>query len=417
MTEDKEIAGKPKKSGILAFIESFNSVYLIKQHNQALQANKLVDSCWQTVAAEDIPAPGSLARIILLIPDSEAVFRQQTFSTDLVAEKNLEEAISLNIESWSPYGADCFQMSMIAKNSGQWIVSVWLWKKSAQERLLNILPEQKYTHIMPEMAWHCACLKNNEPTVLIAETTEKPGYAHIAEDGLPKQIAWPENQREVSRFWRSVGQADGQIKQITLTDQDLPTQGLPDNIEHIVLDNPKARSKWLKRAQCKGVNDWFNPVNWVKPALAVLTLAIVWAAVDAALITNKNQRLTELINQSKQSNHSVIAQQEKIDASLLHLTHFAALKQRQQQAENILAELSQRIPKDIWLETIQLDQHWLDIRGRGKDVIRLLALLETVSNTEDIVLLNDVRPDARTGDEQFQIRIILTDLLNAELKP
>ena len=419
MTEDKIAAAKPKNTEKASFMQAFNSTYLVKSRNQALEASKLIDSTWQAVATEELLAPVALARIILLIPENEVVFRAQTFSTDLVSENNLEEAIGLNIESWSPYGADCCHMSIITKNQEHWAASVWLWKKTAQEWLLNILPEQKYTHIMPEMAWHCACITKKEATVLIVKSADKLGYAYIAENGLPKQILWPENDQEVSRFWRGIGQAGEQIKQITLADKDLleVALGLPENIERVVLDKQKARSKWLKRAQCEGVNDWFNPINWVKPVIVILSLAITWAAVDAALIVNKNQQLTELTSQSKQSNHSVIAQQEKIDASLIQLTHFAALKQQQQQAENILAELSQRIPKDIWLESIQLDQHWLDIRGRGKDVIRLLALLETVSNTEDIVLLNDVRPDARTGDEQFQVRIILTDLLNAEPKP
>jgi len=131
--------------------------------------------------------------------------------------------------------------------------------------------------------------------------------------------------------------------------------------------------------------------------------------VDAILLTQKNQQVESLIKQSKHSNQKVITQQQKIEDSLIILTHYAQLKDQQQQVERILAELSERIPQNIWLDAIQLDQRWLDIRGRGKDVIRLMTKLETLPEAADIILLNDVRPDARSGDEQFQIRIILTN--------
>ena len=183
--------------------------------------------------------------------------------------------------------------------------------------------------------------------------------------------------------------------------------GLPTHFKQVILKKQTARSHWLKKAQCKGTHDWINPSNWLSPALLILSLLCIWAITDALLITHKNQTIAQLMSQSKQNYQKVINQQEKIENSLTVLTHYAQLKQKQQQVERILAELSTRIPNNIWLESIQLEQNWLDIRGRGKDVIRLLALLETLENAQDIVLLNDVRTDPRTGDEQFQIRLIL----------
>lgn len=411
MTEDNTPVMAIHKTGYAWITQSFNAFYRIQQRNKTLQASQLINATWQQIPLEDLATVSPLARVVLLIPDNETVFRQQRFATDLVAEKNLAEAISLNIESWSPYGTDCTHLAIYKKQKQHWIVAIWLWRTSTQAHLLKALPEASCTHIMPELAWHCGRVTTAEPTVLITQIEKKYAYLYLEKEGIPNTLSWADSPASITRFWRSLGADIQKIKQITLDTPALThtTIELPIEAEKITLEKITPRAKWLKAAQCPGVNDWFNPRNWLKPALAILSLLITWGAVDAILLNQKNQQIENLIKQSKHSNQKVITQQQKIEDSLIILTHYAQLKNQQQQVERILAELSERIPQNIWLDAIQLDQRWLDMRGRGKDVIRLMTKLETLPEAADIILLNDVRPDVRSGDEQFQIRIILTD--------
>lgn len=405
MTEDKIT---PRKK-VSALIKRFNLFYLIKERQGTLQATSLVNHQWQPVKLADIPTSSTLARIILLIPNRETVFRQQKFSTDLVTAKNLQEAIDLNIESWSPYSAGCPQLSITTKKNGQWIIATWLWQQTTQDRLVNLLPAQQQTHIMPELAWHCARVTGNQPTLLITQTGQQLTYVYLNEDSLPTYIAQPKNTAEAVRFWRGLSSNTHKINNLTLSDQNITSTllGLPTKLEKVFLKKPVARTRWLKKAQCESVNNWATPRHWLPLLLLLLSLVVIWAVTDALLINQKNRQIAELMHKSKQNYQKVIKQQEKIEKNLSTLTHYADLKQQQQQVEKILAELSTRIPNDIWLDAIQLEGDWLDITGQGKDVIRLLALLETLQNAKDIVLLNDVRTHARTGNERFQIRLVL----------
>ncbi len=407
MSEDKSLPIKK----LTRLIKDITAAYLIQERGKNLHASTLTDQQWQTIELADIPPRHPLSRIILLIPNSKTVFRQQQFSIDLVAEKDLQEAVNLNIESWSPYPKNSPYFSITKKNKGHWHVAIWIWKQSDQDLFTSKQPTLEYTHIMPELAWHCARVTGNESTVLVTQTDQNPPiYIYLDEDTIPKYLSQPKNTAEASRFWRGLGVDASKIKRIFLSDQQITKDlsGLPSQLEKVVLKKPLARANWLRRAQIKGRHDWINPSNWIIPICLLLSLVIVWAVTDALLIKQRNKQIDHLISQTKQNYQKVINQQEKIEQSLIQLTHYAKRKEQQQQIERILAELSTRIPNDIWLDSIQLESRWLDIRGRGKDVVRLLALLESLENAHDIVLLNDIRTDRQTGDEQFQIRLILT---------
>jgi len=409
MIEDKKQA-MPALS-LKTFKNRFNAFFLLREQNQQIQVQTLDNNDWKNTSLESLAKASVLARIIVLIPDNETVFKQQSFATDLVSEKNLEEAITLNIEGWMPYEAEYNKFSIIKKIKNQWIVATWLWQQSTQDRLLQTLAEQRITHIMPELAWHCARVSNQSHGVFISQTVNKLAYVYL-EQGIPNYIATPKNTAEENRFWRAISSQIESISHIELSAASIATQitHYPEQLEKTVVKRQTASANWLKQAQCKGVYDWINPVNWVKPALAILSLIFIWAIADALLINQQQQKINQLIQSSQKNYGAVIKQQEAIDESYALLNRYAQLKHKQQQVESILVELSTRIPKDIWLDAIQLDQRWLDLRGRGKNVVRLLALLETLQDAEDIVLLNDVRTDARTGEEQFQIRLILKDV-------
>lgn len=389
----------------------FNSFFLIKEQNKTLHGSELIGGQWVDIALKDTPKLNVLSRAVLLIPDNKTVFRQQKFSTDLLLKKDLQEAIELDIDSWSPYETNSPRFSITQKKKDQWTIATWVWQKNTEDQLALQLPKQQLTHIMPEIAWHCARVTNGIPTLLVTQIDQQLTYAYLDKEGVPQHIASPKNDAEGSRFWRSLGEKSSAIKTVTQAYPiTIPFFGLSQDLKRLDLTTAKPRSNWLKQAQHKGFNDWFNPSNWLAPALAIFSLFIIWLSVDAFLIYKKNQEISEIISQSKQNYQKVIAQQEAIEQSRTILSHYAHLRQKQQQIEQILADLSTRIPNDIWLESIHLDQQWLDIKGRGKDVIRLMTLLETLQNAEDIVLLNDVRTDRRTQDEQFQIRLILSEL-------
>jgi len=85
-------------------------------------------------------------------------------------------------------------------------------------------------------------------------------------------------------------------------------------------------------------------------------------------------------------------------------------KDRQPMLARVLAALSDALPDDAWLLGASYEERdggWLDITGRSKDSIQLVALLEKLPAVEHAVFLQDVRRDRATGLEPFKIRLKL----------
>jgi|LWDU01.1.fsa_nt_gi hypothetical protein len=397
---------------------SVGTSVVVRQKKGQSELSELKNGAWQLLSSNDQPQPSVFSRQVLLIPEQETAFCRQTYPVDLVSEKGLLEAVTLSLDSWSPYGANSKFFSMHEKQQGQWHVAIWVWPADLHKQWLSSTLGRQCTHVMPEIAWYCGRVTRAEPIVLVVKTELGSVYVYLNDNGLPVKMTKPNSPSEATRFWRGIGADANNIKQLIVADEGLLKQqfNLPTQLKISALSKSEPKAKWLKQAQIEGVNDWFNPRNWLKPASAVLSLALIWLMTDALLIQHKNEQVGALISQAKLGAEDVLRQQDKINASVERLRHYAMLKQRQKEPEYILAELSKRIPSNIWLDAIQLDNRWLDIRGRGKDVIRLLGLLEAIKGVDDIVLLNDVRPDLRTGEEQFQIRLILDEWRAGEPK-
>jgi len=163
----------------------------------------------------------------------------------------------------------------------------------------------------------------------------------------------------------------------------------------------------LSRARLEGVRDWSDPFTWRRPATALCALLLIWVLADATVLIQRGGQLERTLAAAEQSAHDVLQQRDKVDRLHVRLQRFSALRQAQQRPERFLAALSRAIPDDIWLDIVQMDRTWIDINGRGKNVARLIVLLEKMGGVKQAILLNDIQPNARTGLEVFQLRLML----------
>jgi len=385
-------------------------VVCIRQDNKRLCYDVLTPSGWQQSGAEALPRSTPFSSIVLLIPDHDCCFRHRHFPLDMLASGDLDEAVTLDIEQWSPFGAAkaVTRFFLAEKRGDTWHVAVWIWLEETAKQLLAQLPAgMQCTHIMPEMAWHVAQIHATASVLLIARSADSDGYAMVSTGGVPRAIARPRDDVAARRFWRSLGVGANQVDQVYLCGDEAMAAWRPEHLKIAALPSVAPRHGVLNRARMEGVPDWRDPSIWRRPVAALCALLLLWALADAAVLIRRGGQLEQTLAAAQRSAHDVLRQRNHIDRLQLRLRQFSALRRLQQRPERLLAALSRGIPDDIWLDVVQINRRWIDLNGQGKNVARLIVLLEKMAGIKRAMLLNDIRPNARTGLEMFRLRLIL----------
>jgi general secretion pathway protein L len=80
---------------------------------------------------------------------------------------------------------------------------------------------------------------------------------------------------------------------------------------------------------------------------------------------------------------------------------------RQQQAQpsllELLRELTDRLPDDTWIQTLEYDNGLVELRGESGQATALIALLEQAASIEAVTFKSPVTQIARTGKERFNL--------------
>jgi len=365
---------------------------------------------WHRVAPEILPESSPLSQVVLLLADCKCSFRCLEFPIDMVAAKDLDEAIALDVAMWNPFASDTSLLSFSERVEEHWKVAVWVWSKDEENRLLQKLSKTVHcTHIMPAMAWYVARVQEKSHVLLVharGAAREECTYAMVSPAGVPRVLSRIGNKSEAQRFWRGLGDNTQLVRQAFSCDAK-QSDWLADVVDMKEMEPTSARLALLNRARLKGVKDWTDPLRWRKPMLAFLSLLIVWMLADVATLTHRTDAVSEMLGKAERQASDVLNYRDQVDAMQLRLQGYSHLRALQRQPERLLAALSENIPSDIWLNTLQSGQGWVDIHGQGKNVVRLVVLLEKIDAVKKVMILSDIRADARTGLEAFHLRLIL----------
>ena len=381
----------------------------INEIGEALCYQQLHEDGWHSVEPESISQGSPFSKVVLLIADQKCSFRCLEFPVDMVAAKDLDEAIALDVAVWNPFGSDISLLSFYERVENHWRVAVWVWPKQEENRLLQRIDDGvQCTHIMPVMAWYIASVQEKSDVLLVnmLESDKRRIYALVSPAGVPKVLSQITGEHEARRFWRSLGDRQALIGQCFLCGES-ESGWLSDVVSMRKLKPELPRVALLNRASLKGLEDWSDPLYWRKPILAILSLILVWMVTDAAVIAHRTEKVHTMLSHAERQALDVLKYRDQVDSMQSRLQKYASLRVLQHEPGWLLGALNKAIPEDIWLNVLQSGQGWVDIHGQGKDVVRLIVLLEGIDGIEKVTMLSDIRPDARTGLESFQLRLIL----------
>jgi len=402
-----------EKNGLLKYLERLKYRWLscmrITEIGEDLCYQQLHVDGWQSVEPDSLLEHSPSSKVVLLLADEKCSFRYLEFPVDMVAAKDLDEAIALDVAMWSPFGSDSSLLSFSERVDSHWKVAVWVWPKQEENRLLQRIADGvQCTHIMPAMAWYIVSVQAKSDVLLvnILESDKQGIYALVSPAGVPKVLSQITSEHEAMRFWRSLGDRQTLIGEGFLCGES-ESGWLSDVVNMRKLKPRLPRFALLNRARLKGVEDWADPLYWRKPMLAILSLILVWTFTDAGVLAHRTEKVRTMLSHAERQASDVLKYRDQVDSMQSRLQKYASLRVLQHEPEWLLGALSKTIPEDIWLNILQSGQGWVDIHGQGKDVVRLIVLLEGIDGIEKVTMLSDIRPDARTGLESFQLRLIL----------
>ncbi len=210
---------------------------------------------------------------------------------------------------------------------------------------------------------------------------------------------------------------------------------------------PAALRLTLELALCRRdqVTGWLTPLATAGAPVACVTWAGAWADANLLPHAERPQRqphvtlthgllaltavlvLAGLFSPLWQLQHQVAT----VDAELRRVREQAVmvdtLRQelerarerstvlvRQQQAQpsllEVLRELTERLPDDTWIQTLEYSDGRVEVRGESGQATALIAILEQAPHFEEVTFKSPVTQIARTGKERFNLSLrVLTD--------
>ncbi|MDO9105610.1 MAG: PilN domain-containing protein [Methylovulum sp.] len=357
---------------------------------------------WQAIAPVQAAQLTLFAKVVLLMPTRYCSFKACRFPVHLVTEKELPEAVGLDFEKWSPWGkqsSHCFSHHQLGD---EWQVNIWVWDTQAATRLQQQV--ERCTHIIPEPAWLAASVPEN-PSLLIATEEETVYYALIDAAGWVQKLAQVQNQGQAQRYWHGWGTPP--IKHCWITAADAGQWYPEAHAPELIPATAVAHTRLLNLTRLPGVQDWTDPMSFRGLISVAAVMWLLWMLADFSVLNYQQEQVQQQLQLIRKSANHALALREQVKGGQQLFQQIQGLRYKQQLPEYLIAQLSQKIPNDIWLDALQLQENALDISGRGKQVVHLLPILEQIKGITQVQLLNDVHPDPATGEELFQIRLIL----------
>jgi general secretion pathway protein L len=140
--------------------------------------------------------------------------------------------------------------------------------------------------------------------------------------------------------------------------------------------------------------------------LTGLVFALVVAALTVPIFKIKwaEHRLEQEIAATQPHAEQVLELRTHLNSNMADTSKLIALKEASPVVINVLAELARVLPDGTWLNTLNLQQDVLRIRGHSTASSELISVLEESPAFHKVSFVSPVTQDPKTGKEQFEIR-------------
>jgi len=176
---------------------------------------------WQQVRLDDLPQTTPFGHYVWLIADENTCFRNRCFPADMIDSDSLDEAVALDIQSWSPWGVTSGYFHWPVRDGEHWRVAIWTWDADLENTLHDSMlaaSDTAVTHVMPELAWYAASagVAALAPALLLQPVQDRLACIFVDKSGIPNRVALVSGAAEGHRFRRSIGSPSDGIRTFLL---------------------------------------------------------------------------------------------------------------------------------------------------------------------------------------------------------
>lgn len=404
--------------------------------DDALDYQILRGGNWEACTIEQLKPLKTFAKLTLILPAHVCAYRIRMFPQHLLNAKELSEAVALDFPGWSPWGQQSAYCFSYEAKVDTWQVFVWVWDNQYAQNFQQKLPF--CTHIIPELAWFSACVAPHPALLVVAEQPNLPeirigetssaaissegkgaglldapltihNYILLGEAGKIQSIARVTNHQAALRCWHGWG-SPNLNEGIAIRNPTGYWHPPSMHMQALTANQNIPRGDLLSVTRLPGLRDWVDPSSYQTHLKYLFIILVSWMLLDAGVLNYQTQQIQQQLTDIRHSADGVLGLQERVEKSQVLTQKIQRLQQQQRIPEHMLAQLSTKIPNDIYVNIVQLEGDQLDLNGQGKQVTRLMVLLEKLFGVERVMLLNDVSRNPQTDEEIFVIRLILKDL-------
>jgi hypothetical protein len=373
----------------------------VRLRHQQLEYYSLEADGWEKLKHPEKKTFNRFSSVILLLPTTYCSFQQRSFPRHLVSETELAEAVELDIQHWSPWSTQSQFFFSYQLSQQTWLANIWVWDRQTASSWRQQLPY--CTHIIPELAWYAASL-GGTVSLLIHPEVDYHCYALVNAQAWVERLANASTPQQAQRYWHGWGLPaiqrcwTSQVIENSWHPESYPPQLLPPAL----VPHPRL----LKLTRLPEISDWTNPFSYRRGLTKLLFALVLWMMTDATVLSLQQSDIDSQLQQTRHAANQALQLRQQVKQQQFLFSQLQTLRYQQQLPEYLIAELSSKIPADIWLTSLQLQGDQLDLNGQGQQVVRLLPLLEAIKGVHQVMLLNDVHPDPLNGNELFQIRLV-----------
>jgi general secretion pathway protein L len=150
-------------------------------------------------------------------------------------------------------------------------------------------------------------------------------------------------------------------------------------------------------------------LQWLVHIIFVIVIVLLLVALLLSPLWQQRQRQEQLEQQLRMVRHQA-AEVPTIRDELERAKagSFAVLerKARQPRIIDLLRELTDRLPDDTWVQTINYREEEVDIRGQSGQATALLGLLAQAPGIDQVTFRSPVMQVSQTGKERFHISFV-----------
>lgn len=140
-------------------------------------------------------------------------------------------------------------------------------------------------------------------------------------------------------------------------------------------------------------------------ALAAAALLLLWLAAWQTL-DNRRAAVDELqavVDQRRAEARQVNQLREALSDAVEGANFLSVQRERQPLMVVLLAELTQILPDDTYLERFSFDDGQINLTGQSSQAAQLVGLLQGSERLRSPALAGSIQPDARTGKDRFTV--------------